>query len=221
MSARGSAQADRLRLKDIRDGVIVLRGGQFRAVMEVGSVNLLLLDDTDQRGLIASFAAALNSWSFPVQVLIRVLPVDLDRYLTAMERRAAQLSSRLAELAHDHRLYVRRLARNDALLDHRSYVVVPADEPHQRWRWFRRRPKEQPQVLTDGVRQQLNLRCREVQRGLSRCNLSARRLDTQELAELYYAFLCPELSQVQRLRSDIADYCSLVVTTSQPKRQAA
>ena len=158
MSARGSAQADRLRLKDIRDGVIVLRGGQFRAVMEVGSVNLLLLDDTDQRGLIASFAAALNSWSFPVQVLIRVLPVDLDRYLTAMERRAAQLSSRLAELARDHRLYVRRLARNDALLDHRSYVVVPADEPHQRWRWFRRRPKEQPQVLTDGVRQQLNLR---------------------------------------------------------------
>ena len=220
MSARGSAQTDRLRLKDIRDGVAILRGGQFRAVIEVGSVNLLLLDDTDQQGLIASFAAALNSWSFPVQVLIRVLPVDLDRYLTAMENRTAQLSGRLAELARDHRLYIRRLARNDALLDHRSYVVVPADEPRQRWRWFRRRPKEQPQLLTDAVRQQLNLRCREVQRGLSRCNLSGRRLDTQELAELYYAFLCPELSQVQRLRSDIADSCTLVVTPP-PERQAA
>ncbi|HEU0166829.1 MAG TPA: hypothetical protein VFS62_03560, partial [Chloroflexota bacterium] len=97
MSARGSAQADRLRLQDIRDGVVVLRGGQYRAVMEVGSVNLLLLDDTDQQGLIASFAAALNSWSFPVQVLIRVLPVDLDRYLAALERRTGQLTGRLAE----------------------------------------------------------------------------------------------------------------------------
>jgi hypothetical protein len=222
MSARGSAQADRLRLQDIRDGVVVLRGGHFRAVMEVGSVNLLLLDDTDQQALIASFAAALNSWSFPVQVLIRVLPVDLDRYLAAMERRTAQLSGRLAELARDHRLYVRRLARNDALLDHRSYVVVPADEPRRRWPLFGGRAKEQPQrLLSVSVRQQLNLRCREVQRGLSRCNLSARRLDTQELAELYYAFLCPELSQVQRLRSDLADCCTLVVTTPAPQRQAA
>jgi hypothetical protein len=221
MSARGSAQADRLRLQDITDDVLVLRGGHFRAVMEVGSVNLLLLDDTDQQGLIASFGAALNSWSFPFQVLIRVLPVDLDRYLTAMERRTAQLSGRLAELARDHRLYLRRLARTDALLDHRSYVVVPADEQRRRWRWFGGRSQEQPRTLSEAVRQQLNLRCREVQRGLSRCNLSARRLPTQELAELYYAFLCPELSQVQRLRSDLADYCTLVVTTPAPEGQAA
>lgn len=220
MSARGSAQA-RLRLKDIRDGIVVLHGGYYRAVMEVGSVNLLLLDDTDQEGLIASFAAALNSWSFPVQVVIRVLPVDLDRYVSAMERRTAQLSGRLAELARDHRLHVRRLARSDALLDRRSYVIVPADGPRRRWRWFGRGSNGHPQLLTEAVRQQLNLRCREVQRGLSRCNLSARRLDTQELAELYYTFLCPELSQVQRLRSDIADYCTLVVTTPRPERQAA
>jgi hypothetical protein len=220
MSARGSAQA-RLRLKDIRDGIVVLQGGCYRAVIEVGSVNLLLLDDTDQEGLVASFAAALNSWSFPVQVLIRVLPVDLDRYLSAMERRTAQLSGRLAELARDHRLHVRRLARSDALLDHRSYVIVPAASPRRRWRWLGGRSTDQPQSLTEAVRQQLNLRCREVQRGLSRCNLSARRLDTQELAELYYAFLCPERSQVQRLRSDIADYCTLLVTTPRPERQAA
>ncbi|HEU0166417.1 MAG TPA: hypothetical protein VFS62_01480, partial [Chloroflexota bacterium] len=130
-------------------------------------------------------------------------------------------TGRLAELARDHRLYVRRLARNDTLLDHRSYVIVPADETRGRWRWLGRGSKEQPRLLTESVRQQLDLRCREVKRGLSRCNLSARRLETQELAELYYAFLCPELSQVQRLRSDIADYCSLVVTTPASEGQAA
>ena len=221
MTRKGSSQADRLRLRDIRDGVIVLEGGCFRAVVEVGSVNFQLLDDLDQQGLILSFATALNSWQFAVQIVIRVLPVDLDRYLANLQRRSEGLSGSLAELARDHRLHIRRLARNQALLDHRCYLVIPADDPPRRWRWPWQRTPDQAQLLTESVRQQLSLRCSEVQRGLGRCGLAVRRLDTQELGELYYAYLCPELSQVQKFKADLADYCSLVVTTPAAERQAA
>jgi hypothetical protein len=188
--------------------------------VEVGSVNFQLLDDLDQQGLILSFAAALNSWHFPIEIVIRVLPVDLDRYLANLERRARQLTGQLAELARDHRLHVRRLARNQALLDHRSYIVVPADDPRRRWRWPWQRHDE-PRVLSGAIRQQLSLRCSEVQRGLGRCGLAVRRLGTQELGELYYAYLCPELSQIQKFRADLADYCTLVVTTPRPEGRAA
>ena len=221
MSRTGSTQADRLRLRDIRDGVIALEGGCFRAVVEVGSVNFQLLDDLDQQGLILSFAAALNGWQFPVEVVIRVLPVDLERYLGSLERRARQLSGRLAELARDHRLHVRRLARNQSLLDHRTYIVVTADDQRRRWRWPWQRRREEPRLLNDAVRRQLSLRCAEVQRGLGRCGLDVRRLGTQELGELYYAYLCPELSQMQKFRADLADYCTLVVTTPRPDARAA
>lgn len=221
MSRRGSSQADRLRLRDIRDGVIVLEGGCFRAVVEVGSVNFQLLDDLDQQGLILSFTTALNSWQFAIEIVIRVLPVDLDRYLASLQRRSERLSGALAELARDHRLHVRRLARHQALLDHRCYLVIPADDPPRRWRWPWQRREEQALLLTDSVRQQLSLRCSEVQRGLGRCGLSVRRLETQELGELYYAYLCPELSQVQKFKADLADYCSLVATTPAAERQAA
>jgi hypothetical protein len=61
------------------------------------------------------------------------------------------------------------------------------------------------------ARKQLVIRCEEIERQLGRCGLAARRLGNSELAQLYYASWCPELSRVQRLRRDLAEYATLVV----------
>lgn len=76
---------------------------------------------------------------------MRVLPIDIDGYISELERRARhELPDDLAALARDHVAFVRRLGSN-------------------------------------------------------------------ELAQLYYACWCPELSRVQRLRRDLAEYATLVV----------
>ena len=212
MSRYPSVQAVRMRLEAIEDDVVCLAGGEYRAVLEVGSVNFGLQGERQQEALVASYAAFLNSLTFPVQVLVRVLPLDLDRYLGDLERRAAQeLSEPLAELARDHAAFLRRLARNRTLLERRFYLVVPAGReavgPRRGWPFARRGAH----LDSAAARRQLTVRCEEIARQLARCELPVRRLRSVELASLYHACWCPELARVQRLRRELAEYSALVV----------
>ena len=164
----------------------------------------------------AGFAAFLNGLTFPIQILVRVLPVDVALYLDTLERRARELAGLLADLAYDHVAFVRRLARSRTLLERRFYLVVPAHSETARtrgWGW------PFVAVSTDRVneaslRHQLTHRCAEIERQLLRCGLSARRLTDVELARLLYTCWCPELARTQRLRHVLHDYDALVVGTS-------
>lgn len=212
MSKRASVQTTRLSLEAIEDDVVLLARGQYRAVLEVSGIHFGLQGESEQEAIVGGFAAFLNSLSFPTQVLIRVLPIDIDGYIGELERRARhELPEDLASLARDHVVFVRRLARNRTLLERHFYLVIPAETEsvgaRSAWSLVRRRAGRDAAA----ARKQLVIRCEEVERQLGRCGLAARRLGNNELAQLYYACWCPELSRVQRLRRDLAEYATLLV----------
>ena len=211
MSRIGFVQTAHVGLEAIEEDVARLAGGQYRAGLEVGSLNFALMGEREQEAIVAGFAGFLNSLSFPAQVLVRVLPIDVDGYLAGLERQARQLPEGLAELARDHAAFLRQLARRRTLLERRFYLVVPAQAgagPGQRGWPFGRRATE---VGADAARRQLTFRCDEIERQLARCGLAVRRLSGLEIAQLFYACWCPELARVQRLGRELAQYTALVV----------
>src|SRR5919106_4893496 len=128
-------QADRRRagvqellpIEDIVEDVICLRGGDYRAVLEVQSINFALKSETEQEGIIAGYKAFLNALSYPLQVVVRILPTDVEAYLDGLRQRPrARGDETLRRLALDHESFVRRLAREGSLLERRFYVVIPA-----------------------------------------------------------------------------------------------
>ena len=223
---RASVQACRLDIERIDNGVVHLADGRYRAVLEVGSVNFGLRGDVEREAILASYAAFLNSLTFPVQVLVRVLPVDVEQYLADLETRARLhlADTPLADLARDHVAFVRRLARNRTLLERRFCLVVPAEgraASSPSWPgafgWLRGAGGAGITRLDPrAAGRQLTFRCDEVARQLGRCGLSVRRLDDLELAQLFHACWCPDLARVQRLRRALADYTALVVTAATP-----
>ena len=222
MKSLASVQQVRIDLEAIHDRMVRFSGGRYRAVLEVGGVPFGLKSDLEQEAIVASYAGFLNSLSFPIQMLVRVRPINIDAYLGRIEQRARhELSDRLARLALDHVAYVRQRARAQAMLDHHFYVVVPGQDEHGGWlRWpFRRRPA--PQLRAEAARKLLSFRCDETARGLARCGLTARRLDDVDLAQLQYTCWCPERADVQRFRSDLAGYLAPVVRASRAVRAAA
>jgi hypothetical protein len=216
MGSLASVQAARVGLDSIEDGALCLPDGQYRAVLEVGSVNFALQGEADQESTVAGFDAFLNALSFPVQILVRSVSIDLEGYLADLEKSALKLPEALAALAQDHALFLRRLARSRTLLERRFYLVVPAQDGSAvagRGRpWPLGRKADVPDV--EPVRRQLTTRCEEAGRGLARCGLGARRLTSAELAQLLYDCWCPELARVQRVRRDLAEYTGQVVSAS-------
>ena len=213
------AQTVHLNVESIEDDIVRLRGGQWRAVMEASSLNFGLKGETEREAIIAGYAAFLNSLTFPVQIVVRATPIDVDRYLADLEVRTRLVRSpRLAELGRDHLAFIRRLARNRSLIERRFFVVVPAeggDEPGQRRRIGLIPRGRSASINEAAARKQLTFRCEEAERQLGRCGLSLRRLGGAELVQLYFSCWCPETARVQRVRRDLIEYTRLAVSRTE------
>lgn len=213
MRRPGSVQESHVLIESIEDGAVKLKDGELRAVLEVRGVSFPLMGPGDQEAVIAAYTRWLNSLDFPVQILVRVVPVDVSTYLEDLSARGPRGTDPLAALAADHLAFVRELARERGLLDRRYYVVVPAGDERARRRprlgllWHRTEEAAQDEA----TRSRLESRCDAIAQGLARCGLSIRRLDSLELAQLHHACWRPESSRSQRLRGRLPDHTGVGV----------
>ena len=220
MKRAASVQTHAVGIEEIEDDMAVLADDHFRAVVEVNSLNFDLLSEDEQEGVVASYSGGLNSLTFPIQILVRILPVDIELHVVELEQQLKkEVSPKLLELGRDYLAYIRRLARSRTLLDRRFFVVIPSgdEEPLAQtgWRLLKARKRgASPSQGPDSARTQLAFRSDEIERQLNRCGLNARRLSTSDLADLYFTFWCPELAKRQRVRRDLSDYTALVVQAS-------
>ena len=81
---RPASVQEQLPLQEIRDDVVRLRGGEDRAVLETGSVNFALRSEPEQEAILAGYRRFLNGLDYPLQVLVRVVPTDVERYLAGL-----------------------------------------------------------------------------------------------------------------------------------------
>ena len=81
MRPPASVQTVHVGLEAVTGDAVRLAGGRWRAVLRVEGLQLWLRDAGDQEAVLVAFAAFLNGLTFPVQLLVRVLPFDGDPYL--------------------------------------------------------------------------------------------------------------------------------------------
>jgi hypothetical protein len=193
---RASAQ-ELLPLDDVIDSVICLRGGDYRAVIEAQSVNFALQSETEREAIMAGYRAFLNALSYQIQVIVRVLPTDVEAYLMGLRERLGEGSGEaVRRLALDHESFVRKLARDRTLLERRFYVIVPAGlgdafEPRGiRWPWHNRSASRHQNF--EAAASQLAHRCQEIAGGLGAFGVVTRWLGSEELVQLWSSCLDAE-----------------------------
>lgn len=170
-----------IKLREVTGDVACLdlgrKGFDYRGILSVNPVNFSLMSEDDQDALIEGFKGFLNGLSFPIQVLIRNLPHNLNSYIKALE----DFQGDMAEMTRDHADFVRKLAAKRALVKRVFYIIVPAD--HQN-------AKNNTEALLN-AQQQIKLRMEELLRQLERVGLTGRRLTTMEIIQFYQSCLTP------------------------------
>lgn len=182
-----------LPLEEITRDVVCLKGGSYRAVLQTGSVNFALRSEAEQEVILAGYRRFLNSLSYPLQVLVHVVPSDVDAYLQGLRGHRTRLQGEmLSRLALDHEAFVRRMARERTLLERRFYVVVPSGTgdavERSAFRWpmpWRRDQHARKQRDFLAASRRLAFRCSEVTQALAAFGLPARRLSEVELASVW------------------------------------
>lgn len=118
-----------LPFSEIRDNLVIMKDGTSRMVLSVKPVNFSLKSEEEQDAIIYSFQRFLNALSFPVQILVRSLKVDIDGYLSRLKAMAVrQKNPLLQEQTYKYIDFLGNLVEMAQIMKKEFYVVVPHDE---------------------------------------------------------------------------------------------
>lgn len=173
-------------IEGVHDNILVLPGNRYRVVLSTSSINFELLSSDEQDALIDSFQAFLNSLTSPVQILIRVRELDIDRYLEnfTASREKETLPIYQKQLS-DYSNFIRKLVSGNKILSRRFYLVLAYEN----------------NGVTDFalVKEQLLFEQEIIIKGLEKLGMTARPLSSLEILDLFYSFYRPEAAKLQPL----------------------
>ena len=202
MALNAKATQEFIPIKEIRDGIIVLKGGELRAIVLANSVNLSLKSSDEQKATILQFQNFLNTLDFPVQISVQSRRLDIRPYLLLLENRIKVQSEPLIKLqTKEYIEFIRNFTESVAIMTKSFFVVIPYSHTVFKsdsgilGNLFSRKSKEEAQALKqidfEEKRSQLEERVAVIQQGLSRCGINSAQLNTEEVVEVFYKVFNP------------------------------
>lgn len=227
--APSSTQATLL-ISELRDNVVIMKDGSFRAVVACRSINYDLMSDVEREGIEYSYQNFLNSLRFTVQILVRSQRVDIGPYIEKLsEIRRNNDNMLLGVLMDDYINFIDVLSQEANIMDKSFFIVIPyysspdAEKVIQQTKnLFKSFSKSKSPVVTridrvtyDKALTELSNRVDAVTSGLFQIGIHSTRLNTRELAELYYNFNNPDTA-VREPLIDFNNIATMYVKKGEP-----
>lgn len=203
-----------LQLSEVRDNMVIMVDGSFRAVIACKSINFDLMSDREREGVEYSYQNFLNSLNFPIQILIRSQRVDIGPYINQLATaRRSQDNMLLGVLMDDYINFIDALSQEANIMEKSFYIVVPyhpagdaATLVEQGKGFFGKlfgAPKTNVTRIDNATFQkakdEIKNRVDVVRSGLFQIGVQSVQLDTRSLGELYYNFYNPDTAVNQPL----------------------
>jgi hypothetical protein len=191
-------------IKEVRDGIIILKDGSLRSLLMASSINLALKGADEQQAIIGQFQNFLNSLEFTVQFFIESRDLDIRPYIALLEDRYAQELDDLMKIQiREYMAFIKDFTSRANIMTKNFFIVVPYD----------------PALLVRGsgvsgaissifpsgggssatltnqqfeeYRTQLEQRVSVIEQGLVRTGVRIVTLGTEEVIELFYKLFNP------------------------------
>ncbi len=212
-----------LLISELRDGLVIMKDGSFRAVVACQSINFDLMSESEREAVEFSYQNFLNSLTFNVQILIRSQRVDIGPYIERLsEIRRNNDNMLLGVLMDDYINFIDILSQEANIMDKSFFIVIPyytsADAEKvltQTKNIFSAFSKSKAPEVTkidrttyDKAISEINNRVESVISGLYQIGIRSVRLNTRELGALYYNFNNPDTA----VREPLVDFTKLATT---------
>ena len=202
MALNAKATQEFIPIKEVRDGIVVLKNGELRAIVLANSVNLSLKSEDEQKATILQFQNFLNTLDFPIQISVQSRRLDIRPYLLLLENRIKVQNEPLLKLqTKEYIEFIRNFTESVSIMTKSFFVVVPYTHTVLKsdsgilGKIFSRKSKEEARVAKqvdfEEKRSQLEERVSVIQQGLVRCGINSAQLGTEEVVEVFYKVFNP------------------------------
>lgn len=197
-------------IAEIRDDVVILRGGALRRVLMVSGINIELQSEEEQNLILATYQNFLNTLDFSLQFLIHSRKLNIAQYLEMLKEREAQESNELLRnQISEYVEFIRSFVELNAVMAKTFFAVVPYDPVVMPGSGNKKLfgILDMGKKLTAPFEQtferqltQLNQRTEQVVSGLSQIGLRVVVLNKEELIELFYNLYNPGTVEKRELK---------------------
>ena len=209
-----------LQIAEIREGIMIMKDGSFKAVVSCQSINFDLMSSREKEGIEYAYQGFLNSLYFPIQILVRSNKVDIGPYLERLiDIRSKQDNMLLNVLIDDYIRYIEILAQEANIMDKSFYVIIPYYQSSESLDDFKTQYKSAVSSGFSGlfakkgtiqpirISQKIYLKAKEeiqnrvdvITNGLNQVGVHAQQLNTEQLSQLFYNFYNPDISDREPL----------------------
>lgn len=200
-------------LQEVRDGIVVLKNGEMRAILLVSALNMALKSQPEQEATIMQFQGFLNSLDFSTQIVVQSRRLDIKPYLMTLEERIDQQTEELLRVqTREYIEFIRWFTSSVNIMSKSFYVVVPyassiIDNTNKKnplsgisslfsGAKQNKEQAEQDLVKFEEARSQIEQRIAIITSGLGQMGLRAVQLQTEQVVELFYSIFNP--GEIQR-----------------------
>lgn len=223
--SKATSTQNSLIFSELRDSMVVMNDGSFRAIVACKSINFDLMSSRERDGVELSYQDFLNALYFPIQIFIRSQRVDIGPYLDKLDAlRRDQDNMLLGVLMDDYINFIDVLSQEANIMDKSFFVVIPyfptGDVTNivQQSKGifsilFGSKKENVTKIDTQTyakAKEEIKNRVDSVIGGLMRVGVYSIQLNTKQLGELYYNIYNPDTA-VREPLDDFGDVASLYV----------
>lgn len=196
------ATQDFVPIREVRDGIIVLRDGGLRAVLLASSLNFALKSEDEQTAFILQFQNFLNSLDFTTQIFIQSRMLDIRPYIATLEvQYKKQMDDLMRIQIREYIEFVKNFTEAANIMTKNFFVVVPYSPVVLQSSGkgilgklpfgAKQASAEEANRTFEEQVSQLEQRISIVQQGLIRTGVRTVQLGTEEAIELLYKMFNP------------------------------
>lgn len=197
-------------VKEIKEGVVILKSGGLRQVIMVAGLNFDLKSEDEQEAIIGSYQSFLNSLDFPLQIFIHSRKINVDKYIDGLSQlEVKEANPLLRTQIGEYREFIRTLVSENVIMNKSFFAVVPYDPVQlgeaskkagkKLFSLFSKKKAGQEADLDpeadpnfNEYLSQITQRSDQVISGLNQIGLRAVALNHDETTELFYNLYNPE-----------------------------
>lgn len=207
MAASTSATQDFVPIKEVRDGIVLLKDGGMRAILLCSSINFSLKSEDEKNAILLQFQDFLNSLDFSVEILVQSRKLDIRPYIALLEEQEKNQTNNLLKIqVREYIQFIKSFTESTNIMTKHFFIVVPYTSSiintgsktgflSQLGLSGDSKSKVVQEKSFEEDRTQLEERLSVVEQGLVRTGIRIARLGTEEVIELFYKAFNPGESE--------------------------
>lgn len=218
MARTGQSTQSFVLVEQMRDEVLLLKGGGLRALLKCSSLNFALKSGDEQDALIFEFQNFLNSLDFSVQIFINSRFLNIDDYIATLKMKEKEQQNDLLRIqTAEYINFIKDFVETTSIVSTDFYVVIPFERAEAvgkteagggaggllSFLGLGKAPAKMGRQEFLHYKNQLLQRVEFVKTGLSRLGITTKLLPTEELIMLFWNLYNPMNLQKRTLMKSV------------------